>query len=184
MRSVLVYCGSRLGNSDKYAQAAARLGELLAGENYRLLFGGGNVGLMGVLSNSMLDRGGQVLGVMPQRLIDREIANNRCTELRVVKSMQERKALMEELADIIITLPGGYGSMDELFESLTNAQLDLHQKPVMILNTGGFYDALIAQLDKMTEEGFVLKENREKVLVGGTPEELMEIIHQSVVSLR
>lgn len=176
MKSVLVYCGSRSGNSDKYAKAAARLGELLAEKNYRLLFGGGNVGLMGVLSNAMLDRGGQVLGVMPRRLIDREIANSRCTELRVVNTMQERKALMEELADIIITLPGGYGSMDELFESLTNAQLDLHQKPVMILNTGGFYDALIMQLDRMVEEGFLLKENREKMQVARTPEELMAML--------
>lgn len=176
MKSVLVYCGSRSGNSGQYATAAARLGQLLAEKNYRLLFGGGNVGLMGVLSNAMLDNGGEVLGVMPQRLIDREIANRRCTELRIVKSMQERKALMEELADIIITLPGGYGSMDELFESLTNAQLGLHQKPVILLNTGGFYTPLMAQLDKMTEEGFLLKENREKVLVAGTPEELMKML--------
>ncbi len=176
MKSVLVYCGSRSGNSGQYAAAAARLGQLLAEKNYRLLFGGGNVGLMGVLSNAMLDSGGEVLGVMPQRLIDREIANRRCTELRIVKSMQERKALMEELADIIITLPGGYGSMDELFESLTNAQLGLHQKPVILLNTGGFYTPLMAQLDKMTEEGFLLKENREKVLVAGTPEELMKML--------
>jgi len=176
MKSVLVYCGSRSGNSDQYATAAARLGQLLAEKNYRLLFGGGNVGLMGVLSNAMLDHGGEVLGVMPQRLIDREIANRRCTELRIVKSMQERKALMEELADIIITLPGGYGSMDELFESLTNAQLDLHQKPVIILNTCGFYDHLIAQIDKMVDEGFLLKGNRDKVLVASTPEELLEML--------
>jgi len=178
MKSVLVYCGSRSGNSDTYAHAAARLGELLAEKNYRLLFGGGNVGLMGILSNAMLDRGGEVLGVMPQRLIDREIANRRCTELRVVKSMQERKTLMEELAEVIITLPGGYGSMDELFESLTNAQLGLHHKPVIILNTGGFYDPLIVQLDKMTEEGFLLKENREKLWIAATPEELMQMLLQ------
>lgn len=178
MKSVLVYCGSRSGNSDTYAHAAARLGELLAEKKYRLLFGGGNVGLMGILSNAMLDHGGEVLGVMPQRLIDREIANRRCTELRVVKSMQERKTLMEELADVIITLPGGYGSMDELFESLTNAQLGLHRKPVIILNTGGFYDPLIVQLDKMTEEGFLLKENREKLWIAGTPEELMQMLLQ------
>lgn len=176
MKSVLVYCGSRSGNSDLYAHAAKRLGELLAGKNYRLLFGGGNVGLMGVLSNAMLDLGAQVLGVMPQRLIEREIANLRCTELRVVTGMQERKALMEELADIIITLPGGYGSLDELFESLTNAQLGLHHKPVLILNTDGFYAHLIAQLDKMTEEGFLLKENREKVRIADTPEQLMAMI--------
>lgn len=176
MKSVLVYCGSRPGNSDQYAHAAGRLGQLLAQNKYRLLFGGGNVGLMGVLSNAMLDHGAQVLGVMPQRLIDREIANSRCTELRVVRSMQERKALMEELADIIITLPGGYGSMDELFESLTNAQLGLHHKPVIILNTGGFYNPLIAQLDKMAEEGFLIKENREKMLIANTPEELMEML--------
>ncbi len=161
-----------------YAKAAARLGELLAANNHRLLFGGGNVGLMGVLSNAMLDRGGEVLGVMPRRLIDREIANHRCTELRVVTSMQERKALMEELADIIIALPGGYGSMDELFESLTNAQLGLHHKPVIILNTGGFYEPLVAQFDKMMKEGFLLKENREKVRIADTPEELMQMLHE------
>lgn len=178
MKSVLVYCGSRSGNSEIYTRAAARLGELLAEKSYRLLFGGGNVGLMGVLSNTMLDHGGEVLGVMPQRLIDREIANRRCTELRVVQSMQERKILMEELADIIITLPGGYGSMDELFESLTNVQLGLHHKPVIILNTGGFYDPLIAQVDKMAEEGFLLKENREKLWVASTPEELMQMLLQ------
>lgn len=176
MKSVLVYCGSRSGNSDIYAKAAARLGELLAEKNYPLLFGGGNIGLMGALSNAMLDRGGQVLGVMPQRLIDREIANRRCTELRVVNSMQERKTLMEELADIIITLPGGYGSMDEMFESLTNTQLGLHHKPVFILNTSGFYDPLIAQMDKMVEEGFLVKENRDKVQVAATPEELMGML--------
>ncbi len=134
------------------------------------------MGLMGALSNAMLDRGGKVTGVMPQRLIDREIANTRCTELKVVNTMQERKVLMEERADIIVTLPGSYGSMDELFETLTNIQLGLHQKPVFLLNTDGFYDPLIAQLDTMVEEGFLLRENREKLRVADTPEELIEKI--------
>lgn len=176
MSSVLVFCGSRTGNSEKYVKAAARLGELLAENHFHLLFGGGNVGLMGALSNAMLDRGGKVTGVMPQRLIDREIANTRCTELKVVNTMQERKVLMEERADIIVTLPGSYGSMDELFETLTNIQLGLHQKPVFLLNTDGFYDPLIAQLDTMVEEGFLLRENREKLRVADTPEELIEKI--------
>ncbi len=176
MSSVLVYCGSRTGNSEKYVKAAARLGELLAENHFHLLFGGGNVGLMGALSNAMLDRGGEVTGVMPQRLIDREIANIRCTELKVVNTMQERKVLMEELADIIVTLPGGYGSMDELFETLTNVQLELHQKPTFILNTEGFYDPLIMQVDKMVQEGFVLPHNRNRLTVVNTPEELIEKI--------
>lgn len=176
MKSVLVYCGSRTGNSDVYVLTAKRLGQLLVQNNCKLIFGGGNVGLMGALSNAMLEAGGQVIGVIPKRLVDREVANKGCTELIVVENMQVRKVQMEEMADFIITLPGGYGSMDELFESLTNAQLGIHEKPVVILNQNGFYDALITQVDKMVEEGFVLPENRARLLVAETPEELIELL--------
>jgi uncharacterized protein (TIGR00730 family) len=179
MPSILVYCGSRTGNSTLYTQEAERLGELMAQHNYRLLFGGGKVGLMGVISNRILEAGGEVVGVIPEHLVAREVANPNCTELLVVKNMQERKVLMEEMADIIVTLPGGYGSMDEVFESLTNAQLELHSKPIWILNTEGFYDHLLLQVDKMVEEGFVLPTNREKLKVAATADELMaEILKQ------
>lgn len=176
MPSILVYCGSRTGTSPLFAQETARFGELMAQQGFRLLFGGGKVGLMGIISNRILEKGGQVVGVIPEHLVAREVANPHCTELLVVKNMQERKVLMEEMADIIVTLPGGYGSMDELFESLTNAQLDLHAKPIWVLNTQGFYDHLLLQVDKMVEEGFILPVNREKLRVAATADELMAAI--------
>ena len=180
MKSVLVYCGSKTGNSEKYINETQKLSQLFVDNGFRLIFGGGNVGLMGVLSNTILDLGGTVVGVIPQHLVDREVANTRCTELIVVQNMQERKVLMEEMADCIVTLPGGYGSMDELFEALTNVQLGLHEKPISILNTDSFYDSLIVQINKMAEEGFLLPQNRDRLLIAHTPEKLIELLHLGV----
>lgn len=180
MKSVLVYCGSKTGNSEKYSIETQKLAQLFVDNGFKLIFGGGNVGLMGILSNTMLDLGGEVVGVIPQHLVDREVANNRCTELIVVKNMQERKVLMEEMADCIATLPGGYGSMDELFESLTNVQLGLHEKPISVLNTDGFYDSLLVQINKMAEEGFLLPQNRDRLLIAHTPEKLIELLNLGV----
>ncbi len=171
--SVLVYCGSRTGKNEIFAQEAKRFGKLLAENQFRLLFGGGKVGLMGIISNAALENGGEVIGVIPQHLVDREVANPLCTDLRVVLNMQERKVMMEEMADIIVTFPGGYGSMDELFESLTNVQLELHHKSIWLLNSQGFYDHLLLQLDRMVEDGFLLKENRDKLHVATSVEELI-----------
>ncbi len=174
MKNVLVYCGSRSGNSGVYKEMAEELGHLLVKRNCRLVYGGGDVGLMGVISNTMLSLGGEVIGVIPQALLDREVANKNCTELEVVKDMSERKIRMEQLSDCIITLPGGYGSMDELFESLTNVQLGISEKKIGILNLGGFYDPLLQQLDVMVAAGFLLGENRSKLISGVTPVHLLD----------
>lgn len=176
MKSILIYCGSRLGTSKEFSHAAKELAQLLAEKNHKLIYGGGDIGLMGVISNTMLDLGAEVIGVIPQRLKNKEIANKRCSRLIVTKDMAERKRLMEEMADIIITLPGGLGSMDELFESWTNLQLGFHQKPIGILNTLSFYNPLLEQLKQMVEMGFMPQESLDKLKVSENPAELLKML--------
>lgn len=165
MKSICVFCGSRAGNDPAYAQAARALGRTLAENDFTLVYGGGHVGLMGVVADAALEASGEVIGVMPKALVEREILHDTLTKLHVVGSMHERKALMAELSDGFIALPGGTGTLEEFFEILTWAQLGEHQKPCGLLNTNGFYDPLLTIFDHMMEKGFVSDEHRKLVLV-------------------
>jgi uncharacterized protein (TIGR00730 family) len=161
MKSILVYCGSNIGRNEIYKDIAISLGLEMVKRNIKLVYGGGNRGLMGAIAKTVMENGGYAIGVMPDFLVKMEIASTELSEMIIVQTMHQRKSKMEELCDGIITLPGGFGSMDELFEILTWGQLGLHQKPVGILNVNGFYDYLLAQMDFMVEEGFLKKENRD-----------------------
>ncbi|GAB4137512.1 MAG: TIGR00730 family Rossman fold protein [Bacteroidia bacterium] len=182
IQSVLVYCGAAKGNKSEYANAAVQLAELFCEQNIRLIYGGGSVGLMGVLADTMLENGGAVTGVIPEFLFNKEVAHAGVKDMRVVSSMHERKALMEQMADAVIALPGGFGTMDELFEMLTWAQLGLHEKPIGLLNTNGFYSAFMSHLDMMVREGFLNEINRELLVSASTPALLIDQIRKYKVS--
>lgn len=174
MKAILVYCGANPGTKPIYKDTAEQLGKTLAINKIRLIYGGGSVGLMGIIADAVLANGGQVTGIIPNFLDRMEVGHKSLPEMHKVESMHERKALMEKLCDGVITLPGGYGSMDELFEILSWSQLGLHQKPVGLLNLNGFYDHLLKQLDVMVEEGFLKQENRNLVIVSGDIEDLLQ----------
>lgn len=171
-----VFCGSNAGHDPIYMAAARLLGESLARNGIDLVYGGASVGLMGAVADSALAHGGRVIGVMPQALVDKEIAHNGLSDLRVVGSMHERKALMAELADGFIALPGGLGTFEELFEVWTWAQLGYHEKPCALLNAGGFYDKLTSFLDDVVERGFVKPVHRAMLIVESDPPALIEAI--------
>jgi len=152
---ICVYCGSRFGNGEVYVHAARQMGKALADRGIDLVYGGGRVGLMGALADASLQAGGTVIGVIPQSLVDREIQHTGVTELHVVATMHERKAKMAELADAFIALPGGAGTLEEIFEQWTWGQLGIHHKPCAFLNTNGYFDSLRTMVDKMAAEGFL-----------------------------
>ncbi len=164
MKSVAVYCGSSSGNQEIYTQQAQEMGRELARRGLTLVYGGGCVGLMGTIADAVLAAGGKVIGVIPGFLADKELAHQGCTELHIVDTMHQRKLLMADLADGFVAMPGGFGTLEELFEVLTWGQLGLHDKPVGLLNTQGFYDTLLALLDHMSAEAFLRQENRGQVL--------------------
>ena len=174
MQSLCVFCGSRQGLDPAYTKAARSLGTMLAEANIRLVFGGGHVGLMGVVSNAALEAGGDVIGVIPRSLVERELAHAGLTDLRIVGSMHERKALMSDLSEGFITLPGGTGTLEEFFEVLTWAQLGEHEKPCGLLNVAGYYDPLLSVFDHMVHKGFLSESNRALVLVESEPERLLQ----------
>lgn len=174
MQSILVYCGANPGNKPIYKETAIALGREIARRNQTLIYGAGSLGLMGIIANSVLEENGKVIGIIPHFLDKLEVGHKNLTEIHKVETMHERKALMEKLCDGIITLPGGFGSMDELFEILSWSQLGLHQKPVGLLNVNGFYDHIIAQLDHMVSEGFLKQVNRDILQVSDTIEGLYE----------
>lgn len=174
MKSILVYCGANVGKNPAFKEAAETLGAKFAKDNITLVYGAGSVGLMGVVADAVLANGGKVTGVIPDFLVKMEVGHKGLSEIHVVESMHERKALMEKLCDGIITLPGGYGSIDELFEILTWAQLGLHQKPIGILNVNGFYDFLLKQLEVMVHEGFLKQESRALLLVSDNIDDLLQ----------
>ena len=163
--SVCVFTGSRHGASPKHAQAAMELSEELVKRGLGLVYGGGNVGLMNIIANTALEHGGYVVGVIPDGLVSKEVAHTGLSELRIVHSMHERKALMAELAAGFIALPGGIGTMEEFFEVLSWAQLGLHNKPCGLLNIGGYYDSLIEFLDHTVAEDFVKPKHRALLIV-------------------
>lgn len=173
MKRVCIFCGSHTGSRPVYIAAAHEMGVALVQRGIDLVYGGGHVGLMGILADTVLKHGGRVIGIMPQHLFDKEIAHNGLTELRVVGSMHERKALMATLADAFIALPGGYGTFEEFCEILTWGQLGLHHKPCGLLNVEGFYDPLLALFDHAVSEGFVREIYRTMVLVDTDPTQLL-----------
>jgi uncharacterized protein (TIGR00730 family) len=164
MKRLCVFCGSSTGSKSIYAETAQNLGKLLAQNNIGLVYGGGRVGLMGILADSALAASGEVIGVIPKGLFAREVAHAGLTELRFVDSMHQRKAMMEELADGFIALPGGYGTCEEFCEMVTWAQLGIHNKPCGILNVDGFYDSYLSFLDNAVKEEFLSMEHRKLIV--------------------
>ena len=174
MTRICVYCGSSAGARAEYAAAARELGGALADRGIGLVYGGGNVGLMGVLADAMVAASAEVIGVIPEALVARELAHQGVSELRVVGTMHERKALMADLADGFIALPGGLGTLEELFEALTWAQLGLHAKPCGLLDVAGFFDDLDRFLDRVVADGFVRPDSRARLIVETDPARLVE----------
>jgi uncharacterized protein (TIGR00730 family) len=174
LQSVCVFCGSSTGINAAYTEAARSLGTTLAEANIRLVFGGGHVGLMGVISNAALAAGGDVIGVIPKFLVERELAHEGLSDLRIVGSMHERKALMSDLSEGFIALPGGTGTLEEFFEVLTWAQLGEHEKPCGLLNVAGYYDPVLTVFDRMVQAGFLSESNRALLLVESDPERLLQ----------
>lgn len=174
MKSIAVFCGSSLGADAAYAQAAEALGRLLAEQNLGLIYGGGNIGLMGKLATAALGAGGHVTGVIPQFMMDKEIGRIDLPELKIVATMHERKAVMAELADGFIALPGGYGTLEEFCETLTWGQLGLHAKPFGLLNVAGFYDHFLAFIDHAVARGLIKPKHRSLLLTADEPAALLE----------
>lgn len=174
-RAVCVYCGSSGDVPEPYFTLAREVGAGIAAAGWRLVYGGARVGLMGAAADAALARGGHVTGVIPRALIRREVAHRGLSEMHEVESMHDRKALMAELSDAFIALPGGYGTFEELFEIVTWKLLDFHRKPVVVLNAGGFYDHLLAFLDHAAGEGFIRPAHRELVRVAGSPAEALRL---------
>ena len=165
MKSIVVFCGSSDGDNEAFVTDAYALGKILAEQEITLVYGGARIGLMGKVAQGALEANGKVIGVIPDFLKEREVYHSGLTELIITKDMHERKMLMHELTAGVIMLPGGYGTLEEFFEMLTWGQLNLHQKPIGILNTDGFYDDLLAVLQKMVNRGFVKQQNYDMILV-------------------
>ena len=174
MRSICVFCGSHPGTDASYSEAARSLGRTLARKDLKLVYGGGRVGLMGTVADAALEAGGEVIGVMPRMLVEREISHDGLTELHVVGSMHERKALMAELSEGFVALPGGTGTLEEFFEVLTWAQLGEHGKPCGLLNVSGYYEPLLDLFDHMVDKGFLSEKHRAMLLVEEGAAELLE----------
>ncbi|MFD1602455.1 TIGR00730 family Rossman fold protein [Flavobacterium artemisiae] len=173
MKRITVFCASSFGTDKIYEEQAVLVGKTLAEQNIELVYGGANVGLMGAVADGALQAGGKVIGVLPDFLRSKEIAHLGLTELILVESMHERKTKMSDLCDGVIALPGGFGTLEELFEMLTWAQLGLHKKPIAILNINGFYDALITLLETMTEKGLLKEVNQKMLLVSDNIDDLL-----------
>lgn len=174
MERIAVYCGSSPGINPAYQQAAVRLGKVLAERKITLVYGGGSVGLMGILAKTTIEQGGQVIGIIPQAIADMEVAYTDIQDLRIVEDMHTRKALMAELADAFIALPGGMGTIEELMEILTWTQLGFHEKPCGILNISGFFDQLLKFLDRLEKDQFIAPEHRSMLMVDESPQGLLE----------
>jgi uncharacterized protein (TIGR00730 family) len=171
---ICVYAGSNAGGRPEYTKSAQELARALVGRGIDVVFGGGNVGLMKVVADATMDAGGRVVGVIPEALMAREVGHRGVTELRVVASMHERKAMMADLSDGFVALPGGFGTIEEIVEIATCGQLGLHTKPFGLLNTAGFYDALVDFFDHAVQEGFLRPQHRESLLVADDPDSLLD----------
>lgn len=178
MNKIVVFCGSSLGFNPIYKEAAISLGNYFAENKIGLVYGGGKIGMMGVLSSTILAQKGEVIGVIPKLLEKEEVLHTGVEEMIVCKTMSERKVIMSKLVDGYITLPGGFGTLDELFEALTLGQLHIEQKPIGLLNVNGFFDAILLQLDKMVEEGYLKQDNRNLLITSNSVPELMKKMQQ------
>lgn len=178
MKRVVVFCGSSLGYNSVYKSAAVDLGHYFAKHQIGLVYGGGKIGMMGVLADTILAQQGEVIGVIPKLLEKEEVIHPNVEEMIVCKTMSKRKVLMSQLADGYITLPGGFGTLDELFEVLTLSQLQIEQKPIGLLNSNGFFNGILVQIDHMIAEGYIKPENKKLVLVADSIEELMQKMQQ------
>ncbi|WP_288956646.1 TIGR00730 family Rossman fold protein [uncultured Polaribacter sp.] len=174
MKKIVVFCGSSLGFNPIYKEAAIALGNYFVNNNIGLVYGGGKIGMMGVVADTILAKKGEVIGVIPKLLEKEEVVHADVEEMIVCKNMSERKVIMSKLIDGYITLPGGFGTLDELFEALTLNQLHIEKKPVGLLNIKGFFDATLQQLDRMVVDGYLKPENRKLLLVAESVEELMQ----------
>ena len=174
MNRIVVFCGSSLGFNPIYKEAAVELGNYFANNKIGLVYGGGKIGMMGVLADTILAQDGEVIGVIPKLLEKEEVVHSGVEEMIVCKKMSERKVIMSKLIDGYITLPGGFGTLDELFEALTLGQLQIEQKPIGLLNVNGFFDAVLLQLDRMVEEGFLKQDNRDMLFVSNSVKDLVQ----------
>lgn len=176
MRSICVFCGANYNGDPLLKQTVEQLAEVMVARNISLVYGGGHVGVMGLIADAVLSRGGTAIGVIPQFLMDKEVGHKGLTEMHVVENMHQRKQLMNDLCDGIIMLPGGFGTLEEFFEVLTWLQLGLHNHPIGVLNVNGFYDFLLKQMDVMVEQRFLKPANRQLVLTSTDPIELVSLM--------
>jgi uncharacterized protein (TIGR00730 family) len=182
VRRLAVYCGSAPGSSPVFAEAARATAKAMVGQGVELVYGGGRLGLMGLIADSVLELGGQVYGVIPAALVELEVAHEGITELHRVETMHERKAKMTELADAFLALPGGIGTLDELFEAWSWNALGYHAKPFCLLNVEGFWDGMIEFMDHATRNGFLSQQRRKQLLVASTPEEALEYLDEAAAA--
>lgn len=173
---ICVFCGSSSGNNSVYSRTAKELGARIAQGNHSLVYGGGNVGLMGVVADAVLENNGEVIGVIPRFLMDREVGHSGLTSLEIVSSMHERKKRMADLSDAFLAIPGGWGTLEELGEILTWKQLGLISQPVGVLNTNGFFDPLLTQMNHMVQEGFLREENFSSIKTSESPAEILSLL--------
>ncbi|KGX89895.1 LOG family protein [Pontibacillus marinus] len=174
MKGIAVFCGSRLGATEAYKEGAIKLGKVMADQGITLIYGGSSVGLMGALADTVLENGGDAIGVIPQTLVEKEVAHHSLTDLHIVNTMHERKAKMAELADAFITMPGGAGTMEEFFEVYTWAQIGIHDKPFGLYNVNQYYTPLISLFDHMVNQEFLSQENRDMVMIDKDAEALLQ----------
>lgn len=184
VQSIAVFCGSQSGADPVYEAHAVELGVLMAGKNITLIYGGGNKGLMGAVANAVMDHHGKVIGVIPKVLVKWEAQHEGITELRVVEDMHTRKKMIYELCDAAVILPGGNGTLDELFEMLTWNTLNIHNKKIVLMNSAGFYDTLIAHIDTMSAQGFLYSDWRERLIVCDSPEEAIACLTSGKIQSR
>ncbi|HNW90879.1 MAG TPA: TIGR00730 family Rossman fold protein [Bacteroidales bacterium] len=176
MKNIAVFCGSSVGGRKIYGEKARQLGKLFVKNDFSLVYGSGNVGLMGIMADSMLEENGEVIGVIPQRLVDVEVAHKHISRTHIVATMSERKMLIEELSDAFIVMPGGFGTLDELFEMLTLGQLGMIKKPIGIFNIDGYFNKMFEMMDHFIEERFIRPEHKELFFVSDDENELIELL--------
>lgn len=176
MKSICVFCGANFNGDPSLTEAIEQLAQVMVSRNISLIFGGGRVGVMGMIADAVLKKGGKAIGVIPEFLLNKEVGHTGLTELHVVENMHQRKQMMNDLCDGIMTLPGGFGTLEEFFEVLTWLQLGLHQKPIGVLNVSCFYDFLLQQMDVMVEQRFLKPVNRKLVLTSANAIELVDLM--------
>lgn len=181
LRRLCVFCGSKVGTDERYRAAAVEFGQLLVRESIGLVYGGGSIGLMGVIADAVLAEGGEVIGVIPESLATEELLHPSVTEMHVVASMHARKALMAELSDAFVAMPGGFGTFEEFFEVVTWSQLGLHHKLTGLLNVGGYYDPLVRLVDHAVQEGFIKPKHRSLLVIEERPDVLLNRLAQESV---